>query len=199
MTLTVHESEELFHLFHITYCTVIFQYSFLLHVFSDILWSSCFESTGYMTLCESVKKYILQDLFDFVGEFCKQKQWLKCEFAPLQFPNINGFKNMTACILSYVQKMVITMRGVVLNRVCILEFFCSKQGLVFKLTISAWNLGFPVFISRIVCVKVCNKNRYISKSYTKTKNTIYWPRGAAVVSTVTSLKNAEKLLLCMPW
>ena len=80
---------------------------------------------------------------------------------------------MTACILSYVQKMVITMRGVVLNRVCILEFFCSKQGLVFKLTISAWNLGFPVFISRIVCVKVCNKNRYISKSYTKTKNTIY--------------------------
>ena len=30
-----------------TYCTVIFRYSFVLRVFSDMLWSSCFESTGY--------------------------------------------------------------------------------------------------------------------------------------------------------
>ena len=52
---------------------------------------------------------------------------------------------------------------------------------------------FPVFISPIVwnmygiCVNIFNMNRYISKSYTRSKNTIF-RAGAAVVSTITSLQ-----------
>ena len=49
---------------------------------------------------------------------------------------------------------------------------------------------FPVFISPIVW-NMCEHlimNRYISKSYTRSKNTIY-RAGAAVVSTITSVIN----------
>ena len=52
---------------------------------------------------------------------------------------------------------------------------------------------FPVFISPIVWnmygiwVNIFNMNRYISKSYTRSKNTIF-RAGAAVVSTITSLQ-----------
>ena len=37
-----------------------------------------------------------------------------------------------------------------------------------------------------ICVNIFIMNRYISKSYTRSKNTIY-RAGAAVVSTITSL------------
>ena len=38
-----------------------------------------------------------------------------------------------------------------------------------------------------ICVKIFIMNRYISKSYTRSKNTIY-RAGAAVVSTITSYR-----------
>ena len=38
-----------------------------------------------------------------------------------------------------------------------------------------------------ICVNIFNMNRYISKSYTRSKNTIF-RAGAAVVSTITSLQ-----------
>ena len=38
-----------------------------------------------------------------------------------------------------------------------------------------------------LCVNIFNMNRYISKSYTRSKNTIF-RAGAAVVSTITSLQ-----------
>ena len=52
----------------------------------------------------------------------------------------------------------------------------------------AWNLAFPVFISPIVW-NMC-ENRYISKRYTATKNTIDRIAGAAVVSIITSDTNS---------
>ena len=47
---------------------------------------------------------------------------------------------------------------------------------------------FPVFISPVVwnIVNIFVMNRYISKSYTRSKNTIYIT-GTAVVSTITSI------------
>ena len=39
-------------------------------------------------------------------------------------------------------------------------------------------------------------NRYILKSYTRSKNTIY-RAGAAVASTITSTVNIEKISICL--
>ena len=51
-----------------------------------------------------------------------------------------------------------------------------------------------------ICVKTFLMNRYISKSYTTSKNTIdrqYRERGADVVSTITSTVSIEKISICL--
>ena len=56
---------------------------------------------------------------------------------------------------------------------------------------------FPVFISPVawnISVNIFIMNQYISKSYTRSKNTIY-RSGAAVVSTVTSYISAMNIFV----
>ena len=74
------------------------------------------------------------------------------------------------------------------------EWLCFDQSCVNRTeTVYGTLRLFPVFISPIVwnmygiCVNIFNMNRYVSKSYTRSKNTIF-RAGAAVVSTITSLQ-----------
>ena len=48
-----------------------------------------------------------------------------------------------------------------------------------------------LYLSHGICVNIFIMNQYISKSYTRSKNTIY-RAGAAVVSTITSIKEDDK-------
>ena len=48
-----------------------------------------------------------------------------------------------------------------------------------------------------ICMNIFTMNRYISKSYTRSKNTIY-RAGAAVVSTITSIVFHSSELIIVP-